>query len=183
MLFRSEDAPDSRLEVSLEPVEAGTRLVLFHSGLPDGTAAEYEQGWRDYYFDPMASYFARQVQRQAESPSVVEGMVQEQLSLLDGMEIEFPKVARKNAPRSAGKSRSEKKKASKKKASPSARREAPKRPKSPKAKKDKAVGKRLAGSKLARAKSKPKASKKRPAPKRKLASKSKASKRSARSRR
>jgi uncharacterized protein YndB with AHSA1/START domain len=50
-------APDSRLEVLLEPVEGGTRLTLIHSEIPDGMGDEYHQGWIDNYFEPMKRYF------------------------------------------------------------------------------------------------------------------------------
>ena len=52
-----EDAPDSLLEVLLEPHENETRLTLRHTNIPDGQGAEYQQGWEDYYFKPMQEYF------------------------------------------------------------------------------------------------------------------------------
>ncbi len=53
-----EGAPDSRLEILLEAAPGGTRLTLIHSGLPEGTEADYQQGWIDFYFTPMAEYFS-----------------------------------------------------------------------------------------------------------------------------
>lgn len=53
-----EDAPDSLLTVLLEPVEGGTQLTIRHENLPEGQGAGYELGWKDYYLEPMASYFA-----------------------------------------------------------------------------------------------------------------------------
>ena len=55
-------SPDSRLEVSLGTVPLGpkgdgTRLTLRHTQLPDGQGTSYEQGWLDYYFEPMKTYF------------------------------------------------------------------------------------------------------------------------------
>ena len=52
------DAPDSRLEVLLEPEEDGTKLTLRHSEIPDGQGDEYRQGWDDNYFQPMLLYFS-----------------------------------------------------------------------------------------------------------------------------
>lgn len=49
--------PDSRLEVRAEPAPEGTRLSLVHTDLPVGGAEKYGQGWRDFYFKPMAGYF------------------------------------------------------------------------------------------------------------------------------
>jgi len=52
-----EDAPDSFLELKLEPVEDGTKLTLLHTNIPDGQAEQYRQGWEDFYFAPMKDYF------------------------------------------------------------------------------------------------------------------------------
>ncbi|MCL5257545.1 MAG: SRPBCC domain-containing protein [Chloroflexi bacterium] len=60
-----EDAPDSRLEVCLETTKEGTRMTLKHAGIPAGQGAEYEQGWKDFYFEPMKEYFANPVSRSA----------------------------------------------------------------------------------------------------------------------
>lgn len=53
-----EDAPDSRLEVLLEPAGENTRLTLVHDHIPAGQEQEYQQGWLDYYFEPMKDYFS-----------------------------------------------------------------------------------------------------------------------------
>jgi activator of HSP90 ATPase len=53
--FGETDA-DSRLEIILEPKGDGTVLTLRHSEIPDGQP-DYEQGWRDNYFEPMHNYF------------------------------------------------------------------------------------------------------------------------------
>jgi uncharacterized protein YndB with AHSA1/START domain len=53
-----KDSPDSRLEVLFKAVQNGTEITLIHTGLPDGQAKGYEDGWCDYYFTPMESYFA-----------------------------------------------------------------------------------------------------------------------------
>lgn len=50
--------PDSLLEIILEPVPDGTRLILRHTNIPEGQAASYEQGWQEYYFAPMLKYFS-----------------------------------------------------------------------------------------------------------------------------
>ncbi len=53
-----EDAPDSRIEITLEAVKNGTKLTLVHSGLPEGSVDSYHTGWEDYYFKPMKEYFS-----------------------------------------------------------------------------------------------------------------------------
>jgi hypothetical protein len=51
---------DSVITVTLEPVAGGTMLTLQHSDIPDTQAdGGYEQGWFDYYFEPMKSYFGK----------------------------------------------------------------------------------------------------------------------------
>ena len=51
------DAPDSLLEITLEPSNGGTLLTLDHSDLPDGQGDSYKTGWVDNYFDPMNEHF------------------------------------------------------------------------------------------------------------------------------
>ncbi len=53
-----EAAADSRVEILLEAVEGGTRLVLIHSDMPPDQVESYKQGWEDFYFKPMKAYFA-----------------------------------------------------------------------------------------------------------------------------
>jgi uncharacterized protein YndB with AHSA1/START domain/vacuolar-type H+-ATPase subunit H len=50
--------PPSTLTIELTEVEDGTEVTLRHVGVPKGMSAEYEKGWHEYYFDPMAKYFA-----------------------------------------------------------------------------------------------------------------------------
>lgn len=52
-----DGAPDSRLEVLLEPEGEGTKVTFKHSDLPDGQGDSYRQGWAEHYFDPMTNYF------------------------------------------------------------------------------------------------------------------------------
>jgi uncharacterized protein YndB with AHSA1/START domain len=68
-----DDARDSQLTISLEPEGEGTRLTLKHSGIPDGRAYLYEQGWQDYYLEPMREYFVQKalaiLERRGDAPS------------------------------------------------------------------------------------------------------------------
>ncbi|MBL8919923.1 MAG: SRPBCC domain-containing protein [Myxococcaceae bacterium] len=50
--------PDSTLTIELTEVAGGTEVKLTHTGLPKGQSADYDTGWKDYYFDPMEKYFA-----------------------------------------------------------------------------------------------------------------------------
>lgn len=54
-----DDAPDSRIELLLEPEGEGTRVTLRHSEIPTGQAESYEKGWHEHYFTPMREYFIR----------------------------------------------------------------------------------------------------------------------------
>jgi uncharacterized protein YndB with AHSA1/START domain len=54
-----DEAPDSRLEVLFEPEGDGTRLTLVHTDIPAGDGDKYEDGWIDYYFEPMQRYFRK----------------------------------------------------------------------------------------------------------------------------
>jgi uncharacterized protein YndB with AHSA1/START domain len=52
--------PDSRIEVTLEPVAGGTRVTVAHSSVPDGHTGYQDGGWQHNYFDPMKTYFRSQ---------------------------------------------------------------------------------------------------------------------------
>ena len=54
----SDDDPDSSVEVTFEPIPAGTRITLRHWNIPPGQAERYQSGWQDHYFTPMAVYFS-----------------------------------------------------------------------------------------------------------------------------
>ena len=56
--FSPGDA-DSLLEVVFEEVGGGTRLTLIHSNIPEGQGQMYEQGWKEYYLEPMKRYFKK----------------------------------------------------------------------------------------------------------------------------
>jgi len=53
----ADDAPDSRLEISLEDVEGGVKITLTHSNMPEDQVDSYRQGWEDFYFKPMREYY------------------------------------------------------------------------------------------------------------------------------
>jgi len=55
----AQDQEDSRVEITLQPTDQGTRLTLVHSNLPENQKEQYRQGWRDNYFQPMKQYFRR----------------------------------------------------------------------------------------------------------------------------
>ena len=59
--WRGGDFPDrsasSRLEIELRVVDGGTELAMVHSGVPEELAADIEQGWIDFYWEPMKKYF------------------------------------------------------------------------------------------------------------------------------
>jgi len=69
--FPSE-SPDSRVEIHLEPVDEGTRILLLHSEIPPGQGSQYEQGWKEHYLEPLARYFANQFGSITEAPRVSE---------------------------------------------------------------------------------------------------------------
>ena len=53
-----EESPDSRIEVRLEPKAGGTQITLVHTGILPGQGSQYEEGWKENYFDPMEKYFS-----------------------------------------------------------------------------------------------------------------------------
>lgn len=55
-----EGSNDSRLEVQLAESEVGTIVTLMHSDIPEGQGEMYSEGWEEYYFRPMKTYFEGQ---------------------------------------------------------------------------------------------------------------------------
>ena len=51
-----EEEEDSVIEVTFEENDGSTLVTLKHSGVPD-SETHIEQGWIDYYFEPMKAYF------------------------------------------------------------------------------------------------------------------------------
>jgi uncharacterized protein YndB with AHSA1/START domain len=50
---------DSKITVTLSPIEGGTLLTLVHSDVPDGQTSYEKGGWQTHYFEPMKKYFAK----------------------------------------------------------------------------------------------------------------------------
>jgi len=55
----SDGHGDSRLEITLEKVNGGTKVTLNHTGIPDGRGESYKDGWKKFYFRPLKKYFER----------------------------------------------------------------------------------------------------------------------------
>lgn len=53
-----ENDEDSLLEIGFEPEGEGTQVTIRHSNLPEH-GMQYQQGWRDAYFEPMKEYFGK----------------------------------------------------------------------------------------------------------------------------
>lgn len=51
--------PPSILQLDLKEVDGGTELTMTHSKVPDGQADDYTEGWKEYYWEPMAEYFQK----------------------------------------------------------------------------------------------------------------------------
>jgi uncharacterized protein YndB with AHSA1/START domain len=51
------DAQPSRVEVLFAEVPGGTEVTVVHTEIPVGQGEQYEEGWVDHYFKPMAQYF------------------------------------------------------------------------------------------------------------------------------
>jgi len=62
----SQDEPDSRIEITLEPAGKQTKLTLKHTGLPPH-GGQYEDGWVESYFEPMKEYFLSRKSGQKQS--------------------------------------------------------------------------------------------------------------------
>src|SRR5690242_1873053 len=60
--WRSTDFPPgaeySKLVVTFTEDPAGTLVLIEHTEIPKGQGKSYKQGWVEYYFEPMKTYFA-----------------------------------------------------------------------------------------------------------------------------
>ena len=61
--WRGSDWPEghySKAAFSLEKVKSGTRLIFRQSGVPEEHYKDINQGWRDYYWQPMQEMVQKQ---------------------------------------------------------------------------------------------------------------------------
>jgi uncharacterized protein YndB with AHSA1/START domain len=58
-----DGAPASRLELHLKRVTRGTELRMVHSNVPASQAEGYRQGWVDYYWTPLSTFFEQSAER------------------------------------------------------------------------------------------------------------------------
>jgi activator of HSP90 ATPase len=69
--WRTTDFPngcsDSLVEITLEPVAGGTKLMIKHTGIPEGQGEGYKDGWRQFYFKPMKPYFSGKSEKKSRS--------------------------------------------------------------------------------------------------------------------
>ena len=49
--------PPSLVELTFKPKGRRTELVMVHSSVPAEQAAEYAEGWTEYYWEPLKKYF------------------------------------------------------------------------------------------------------------------------------
>lgn len=65
--WRTTDFPDgcgnSIVEITLDEVDGGTKLIIEHSAIPEGQGEEYKEGWRQFYFKPMKAYFGKSAKK------------------------------------------------------------------------------------------------------------------------
>jgi activator of HSP90 ATPase len=58
--FREDGWPDDHFSIctfQFEPTEKGTKLTFSQVGVPEHKYDEIKDGWRQYYWKPMANYF------------------------------------------------------------------------------------------------------------------------------
>lgn len=60
--WRASDWPEgyySDLTITLEPDDNGTKLTLTQENVPDDKADDIDDGWHQYYWQPMNEYFGK----------------------------------------------------------------------------------------------------------------------------
>lgn len=60
--WRTSDWPDgydySRLEFRIETIPNGARLTMVHTDVPEPKLADFDEGWKEHYWEPLRRYFA-----------------------------------------------------------------------------------------------------------------------------
>lgn len=72
-----DGAEDSELVISLSATDGGTLLTLEQSNLPEGQSEGYADGWRRFYFGPMAEYFGAPLAKFKEATEALESAVED----------------------------------------------------------------------------------------------------------
>lgn len=58
--FKKNDK-DSILEITIKEIGKNrTKLILKHSGLPEGSEEEYKNGWKEFYISPLKEFIKKQ---------------------------------------------------------------------------------------------------------------------------
>jgi uncharacterized protein YndB with AHSA1/START domain len=61
--WKSGDFPEgsdpSTLTITLKATPHGTELIMVHEGVPESIADDIAQGWKDYYWKPLAEHFKK----------------------------------------------------------------------------------------------------------------------------
>lgn len=52
-----QNYPPSRLELNFKAIKEGTEISMIHSEVPAEQAEDTEQGWIDFYWEPLKEYF------------------------------------------------------------------------------------------------------------------------------
>ena len=53
----SDSDSDSFITLKFNETDGGCEITLIHSNIPEGQP-DYEQGWKEHYFEPMKEYFS-----------------------------------------------------------------------------------------------------------------------------
>jgi activator of HSP90 ATPase len=60
----------SLIELTFERANAVTRLTMVQTEVPAAQAPQYRQGWKDYYWTPLKSYFIAKRKASGKSPTL-----------------------------------------------------------------------------------------------------------------
>ncbi len=54
-----EEGVYSKIRFELRDVDGGAEIQFTQTDLPEGTEAEFESGWQDFYWAPLKKYFSK----------------------------------------------------------------------------------------------------------------------------
>jgi uncharacterized protein YndB with AHSA1/START domain len=55
-----QDYPPSRFELTFNKTKEGTEILVVHSNIPAEQKKELEEGWTEWYWEPLKKYFEKQ---------------------------------------------------------------------------------------------------------------------------
>ncbi len=98
-----EGAADSEVVITFAPATEGTTLTIEQTNIPDGQREGYADGWRNFYFAPMAEYFGTPGAKFKEASEALENAVEHAVEQASAQVAKVVGQAKRGAQKQAAK--------------------------------------------------------------------------------